>query len=88
MPAGFAGEGRGTRAARSSGGWRLDGAKALAPLAARCEYFLVTAETEEGPAAFVIAASTPGLRVEPAQGTLGLRALAMADIVLDGVVVA
>jgi alkylation response protein AidB-like acyl-CoA dehydrogenase len=76
------------RATRWSGGWRLDGVKALTPLAARCEYFLVTAETEEGPSAFVIPASQPGLRVEAAQGTLGLRALGMADIALDGVIVA
>lgn len=83
----FRGEGRGTRATRSSGGWRLDGAKALIPLASRCEYFLVTAETEDGPGAFVIPASAPGLDIKAARGTLGLRALAMADIALDGVIV-
>jgi alkylation response protein AidB-like acyl-CoA dehydrogenase len=84
----FRGEGKGTRATRTRGGWRLDGAKALAPLAARCEYFLVTAETGEGQGAFVIPASARGLRVETARGTLGLRALGMADIALDGVFVA
>ena len=81
----FRGAGRTTRAVRSGNGWRLDGAKALVPLAARCDRFLVTAETEAGVGAFLVEAGSPGLSVAPAKGTLGLRALQMADVVLDGV---
>ncbi len=74
----FRGAGRATRATRAKGGWRIDGAKALVPFPDRCELFLVTAETDEGRAAFVVEASTPGVQAEAAKGTLGLRALQMA----------
>lgn len=83
----FGGVGRKTRADRARNGWRIDGAKALTPLASRCERLLVTAETGEGTRGFVVERSAPGLRIEPAKGTLGLRALQMADIVLEGVTV-
>lgn len=76
----FPGAGRTTRARRAAGGWRIEGAKALIPLAARCEFFLVTAETDDGPGAFLVPATTPGVRIEDVKGTLGLRALQMADV--------
>jgi alkylation response protein AidB-like acyl-CoA dehydrogenase len=81
----FCGQGRATRAGRAGNGWRIEGAKALVPLAARCDRLLVTAETDEGVRGFIVEAKTPRLRIEPAKGTLGMRALQMADIVLDGV---
>ena len=74
-----------TRAQRTASGWRIEGAKALVPLANRCQYFLVTAETDEGAGAFVASASAPGVRVDAPKGSLGLRALQMADVVLCGV---
>jgi alkylation response protein AidB-like acyl-CoA dehydrogenase len=76
-----------TRARRTSSGWRLDGAKACVPLAARCQEFLVTAETDTGARAFIVPASTPGLRIARGQGSLGLRALQSADVVLENVIV-
>jgi alkylation response protein AidB-like acyl-CoA dehydrogenase len=81
----FRGAGRTTRARWVADGWLIDGVKALVPLAARCEHFLVTAETDEGPRAFIIAASTPGVRIAESKGTLGLRALGMADVAFAGV---
>jgi alkylation response protein AidB-like acyl-CoA dehydrogenase len=81
----FRGAGRATRARKTARGWTLDGAKALVPLAARCEHYLVTAETAEGASAFIVPASTKGVRMEPARGTLGLRALQMADVVFEAV---
>ena len=69
----------------SGNGWRIKGAKALVPLARRCDRLLVTAETQEGVQGFIVEARSPRLRIEPAKGTLGMRALQMADIVLDGV---
>ncbi len=81
----FRGAGRATRAARAGKSWRIEGAKALVPLAARCDRFLVTAETDEGVRGFIVAANTSNLLIQVAKGTLGLRALQMADVVLDGV---
>lgn len=74
-----------TRARRAGSGWRLDGAKASVPLAARCETFLVTAETDAGARAFIIPAAARGLAVAQPRGSLGLRALQMADVVLEDV---
>lgn len=79
------GAGNVTRARRDGAGWRLDGAKGLVPLAANCAEFLVTAQTEEGAHAFVIPAAAPGVSVAQPQGSLGLRALQMADVVLENV---
>ena len=81
----FRGAGRATRAEKTGNGWRIEGAKALIPLAARCERFLVTAETNEGVRGFIVSRNASRLRIEGAKGTLGLRALQMADVVLEGV---
>jgi alkylation response protein AidB-like acyl-CoA dehydrogenase len=81
----FGGAGRPTRAARVGDGWRINGAKALLPLAAHCEHFLVTAETDEGRRAFLVPRSAEGVRVAEAKGTLGLRALQMADVAFESV---
>jgi alkylation response protein AidB-like acyl-CoA dehydrogenase len=76
-----------TRAQRVGSSWRIEGAKALVPLARRCEQFIVTAATEEGDGAFVVSASAPGMLFDSPAGALGLRALEMADIVLTDVTV-
>jgi alkylation response protein AidB-like acyl-CoA dehydrogenase len=78
---------RPTRARRVGAGWRIDGAKALVPLAKRCEHFLVTAAVGETDGAFVVSTNAPGVRVEAAKGTLGMRALEMADVVFNDVTV-
>ena len=75
---------RPTKAAWVEGGCRLTGAKALMPLAAECSHILVTAATDSGTGAFIVPVASDGVRIRPANGTLGLRALAMADVVLDG----
>lgn len=85
MRAGFCRGGRATRGERAGDGWRIEGAKALIPLAARCDRLLVTAETDKGARGFIVEAKSPRLCIEPAKGTLGVRALQMADIVLAGV---
>jgi alkylation response protein AidB-like acyl-CoA dehydrogenase len=81
----FRGAGRATRAERAGNCWQIEGATALVPLAGRCDRFLVTTNTEGGVRAFIVAASAPGLSIEPAKGPLGLRARKMADIVLASV---
>jgi alkylation response protein AidB-like acyl-CoA dehydrogenase len=81
------GAGKSTRAVRVAGGYRLEGVKALIPLAARCSHLVVTADCDGAPMAFVVSPTEPGVRIAPAKGTLGLRALEMADIAFDGVFV-
>jgi alkylation response protein AidB-like acyl-CoA dehydrogenase len=81
----FCGRGRPTHAERGGNGWRIEGAKALVPLARRCDRLLVTAETQEGVRGFIVETKSPRLRIAPAKGTLGMRALQMSDIVFDGV---
>jgi alkylation response protein AidB-like acyl-CoA dehydrogenase len=83
----FQGAGRPTKAARVEGGFRLTGAKALIPLAVECGHLLATAVTDTGAEAFIVPVASDGVRIGPSSGTLGLRALAMADVVLDGVFV-
>ena len=74
-----------TTAIETDKGWRLDGRKTLVPLAGSCGHFLVIARVSEGREAFLVERGTPGVRVEAAVPTVGLRALEMADVVFDGV---
>jgi alkylation response protein AidB-like acyl-CoA dehydrogenase len=82
------GAGKPTCARRVAGGWRLTGAKALIPLAARCSQFLVIAASDSAKAAFVVEAAETGVTIAASKGTLGLRALEMADVAFDNVFVA
>ena len=69
------------------GDYRLTGVKALVPLAARAELFVVAAELAgHGPALFVVEPGASGVRVE-AEPAMGLRAAATRRLVLDGAVV-
>ncbi len=70
-----------------AGGYRLNGAKAMIPLASECSHFLVIARSEGGPDAFIVAKETPGVAVRPGKPTLGLRTLKPAEVVFDDVVV-
>jgi len=83
----FQGNGKPTMATQVEGGWQLKGAKALIPLAGACSHLLATAQSDVGPRAFIIPMETDGVKIDPARGALGLRALAMADVVLDNVFV-
>lgn len=83
----FQGAGRSTRAERVADGWRLTGAKALIPLARQCRDFLVVAETDRARQAFLVRACERGVTIAPSRGTLGLRALTMADVTFDDVFV-
>jgi alkylation response protein AidB-like acyl-CoA dehydrogenase len=74
-----------TAAIETDKGWRLDGRKTLVPLAGSCSHFLVIASVADKCEAFIVERGTPGVRVEPAVPTVGLRALGMADVVFDGV---
>jgi alkylation response protein AidB-like acyl-CoA dehydrogenase len=84
----FQGAGRTTTAVRTEAGYRLAGAKALIPMAAQCTHLLVLAECDGVPDAFIVPTGATGVSVSTSQHrTLGLRAVAMADVVLDDVAV-
>jgi alkylation response protein AidB-like acyl-CoA dehydrogenase len=76
-----------TSAEQSGDGYLLRGRKSLVPLAADCSHFLVIAESNGAPDAFIVPRDAAGVRVGPAKGTLGLRGLAMADVEFEGAMV-
>ncbi|GAA2433492.1 acyl-CoA dehydrogenase family protein [Actinomadura vinacea] len=63
--------GEGPVAVASGSGFELDGAASFVPYAASAEAFLVAAELDGEPRAFLVDAATPGITIEPA-GTVGL----------------
>ena len=73
-----------TTAKRSGDGWTLDGDKALVALAGTADLLLVAAQTEDGPALFVVETATPGIswQAEPA---MGVRAAATGRVTFTGV---
>lgn len=76
-----------TRAERVGDGYRLDGSKAMVPLARRSSHFLVTAMLDGVPAAFIVESAAAGLAIDAGHGVLGLRALESAALSLEGVLV-
>lgn len=74
-----------TRARLVNGRYVLDGVKAMVPLAASAELFLVAAEVEgRGPGLLIVESSAAGLSTK-ADTPMGLRAAATAQLVLEGV---
>jgi len=69
-------------------GYLIRGAKAYVPLAGHCQEWLVLARCNGRPEAFMVSADCPGVRLEPAAGTLGLKGLSLATLHLDQVAVA
>ncbi|HMN72815.1 MAG TPA: acyl-CoA dehydrogenase family protein [Rhodoblastus sp.] len=72
-------------AQKTSDGYELSACKSLVPFAARCDNFLVTALCDSAPEAFIVSRGMPGVSVDPPCPTLGLRALEMADVRFDRV---
>ena len=60
-----------TRARRDGNGWRLDGRKTCIPYAAQADHILILAETDEGPALFLIPRDTTGLTLDKQATTSG-----------------
>lgn len=74
-----------TRARLVNGRYVVDGVKSMVPLAARAELFIVAADIEgRGPGLLIIESSTPGLSIK-AETSMGLRAAATAQLVMEGV---
>ncbi|GAA3036202.1 acyl-CoA dehydrogenase family protein [Actinokineospora globicatena] len=76
----------GTTTARAvPGGYEITGRKKWISFAQRAGVFLVFAQLDGDPAAFVVERDTPGLTVSPISGLLGLRASELGEVVLDAV---
>jgi alkylation response protein AidB-like acyl-CoA dehydrogenase len=74
-----------TRAIKEGRGYRLNGIKSMVPLGMQAELFLVCAELEgEGPRAFLVEASTPGIETQP-DFAMGLQNAALGTLTLDDV---
>jgi alkylation response protein AidB-like acyl-CoA dehydrogenase len=78
-----------TRATRTPGGYRLDGAKAWVTNAGWARLFLVVATTDpaargRGLTTFLVESDTRGLRVGPPERKMGLRASSTAPVYFDG----
>ena len=73
-------KGKSTSVTKIAGGYRLNGAKAMIPLAAECRHLLVIAAGESGPDAFIVPSETPGVTIRQGKPTLGLRTLKAAEV--------
>lgn len=75
-----------TRAERQGDNYILNGRKALVPLAAEAELFLVAAQTDAGPAVFIVEGGSDGLTCGD-DPTMGIRAAACRPLILENVCV-
>ncbi len=73
-----------TQATPSSGGYRLAGTKAMVPFADQARSLIVYAACEGQTQAFVVPAQAAGLRVGEREALLGLGALPLFRVQLDG----
>lgn len=68
----------------SNDGWILNGIKAGVPLAQHSEILLVAAQTDQGPAIFIVEGGAAGMTFTDGR-SMGLRATGLCDIVFDNV---
>ena len=73
-----------TTARRDGDSWVLNGTKAMVPLAAEAEIFLVAAQTDDGPAVFIVEGGSEGLSAGE-NPPMGVRAAAMRPLILENV---
>ena len=73
-----------TRAVRSGGGWLLNGSKSGVPMGNRAELLLVAAQTDAGPAVFIVENGASGISFSDGRG-MGLRAAGLCDITFENV---
>jgi acyl-CoA dehydrogenase len=76
-----------TRATRANGSYVLTGTKTNVPCAAEAEWMLVYAELDGATQAFLVRTDSAGLRVAERERNLGLHALGLHGVELQGCVV-
>lgn len=79
-----------TRAEKTASGWSITGKKSYVRNGSRAEVFVVFAQVEpslgwDGLGAFVVRADAPGVTVGERATTLGLDAMSLCDVTLQGV---
>jgi acyl-CoA dehydrogenase len=77
-----------TRAKRTNDGYSLSGVKVWVSNAALAKAFLVLAQTEGGPAIFLVDPAAPGVKIGHREPTTGLRGVAINTVYFDFVEVA
>lgn len=73
-----------SKAVKSGENYILTGTKNMVPLAAKAAFFLVAAETAEGPQIFIVPSNTPGLTITADRG-MGLNAAELGQLELKDV---
>ena len=72
-------------ATKTGADYTLTGKKTMISLASQCSHFLVVAESDGAADAFIVPRDAPGVKVAAPKGTLGLRALELAEVTFDNV---
>jgi glutaryl-CoA dehydrogenase (non-decarboxylating) len=72
-----------TRATRAGSGYLVSGDKSWITCGQSADLFVLLAGSDDGPLAFILPRSTPGLHVEAISGMLGCRGYMMAKLRLD-----
>ncbi|MCP3730608.1 acyl-CoA dehydrogenase family protein [Sphingomonas sp. MG17] len=75
------------KASRDGDNYILNGRKAMVPMASQCSHFLVIAESDGVADALIVPRDTPGVSIAEPKGTLGLRALELAEVTFENVTV-
>lgn len=73
-----------TRARREGDDWVLDGRKKWITYGQIADLFVVLAQAEEGPTAFLVPGDAPGLSRQPIRGLMGTAASMLAELTFDG----
>ena len=74
-----------TQATPVEGGYVLNGRKKWISFARMADLFLIVAQDEGQPSAFLVPRDTPGLSIKPIRGMLGFRSAMIGELQLDGV---
>lgn len=72
-----------TTAVKTDGEFVLNGMKRWTSFGQRADLFLIIAQCEGKPTAFLLTRDTPGLSVKPIRDTFGFRAAMMAELTMD-----
>lgn len=75
-----------TKAEADPAGYRLSGAKIQVPQGAKCSHFLVIAQHDGKPDAFIVPSDAPGVTIDASDRQVGLVGLAPATVRFDNVV--